>query len=91
MTISHRLQSLLETCKQMRANGHSIEVILLFLRQEGCSKMESIRAVMELQDMSLRDAKSTVHFSEAWKDTRQRDDRLHESLDSMTEKSEQEI
>jgi ribosomal protein L7/L12 len=68
----------------MLNNGHDIENVLLFLREKGCTKTESIKAVMDLQGTSLREAKSIIHFSRAWKDTRQKDDDFHKLLDSTS-------
>lgn len=58
----------------MVASGKDTEAILTFLRKIGCSKIDSIRLLIPLRDLSLAEAKQIVHFSETWKDTRQADE-----------------
>jgi len=78
-----QFQTLIEQCKSMLTDRHTTEDILLFLRSNNCSKIDSIRALILLKDISLREAKETVHFSETWKDTKDTDEKLHAGLEAI--------
>ncbi|WP_370943429.1 hypothetical protein AB5J62_30600 [Amycolatopsis sp. cg5] len=55
-----------------------IESKLAMLRANGFSQVDCIRALSE--GSTLAEAKQVVHFSEAWADTREASEQLHESL-----------
>jgi ribosomal protein L7/L12 len=67
-------------CRALRARGFSDEDLMVFLRAEGCSKIDSIAVLREVLDLKLGEAKAFVHLSEAWGDVRERDDAFHETL-----------
>lgn len=83
--MEERFQSLIEHCKNMLAHEETIEEVLLFLRRNECSKTDSIRALILVKDLSLTEAKKIVHFSEAWKDTREADEGFHARLEAAVE------
>lgn len=62
------------------AGGDRWEKILATLRSEGYSKVDSIRATVELLRLPLSEAKWVVHNSETWSDARDRDDAWQERL-----------
>ena len=53
---------------------------ILSLRAEGFSKVDCIRATVEILRLPLADAKRIVHESRAWADRRERDDQFHDTL-----------
>ena len=62
-----------------RASGLAYELVdwnavLTALRAEGFSKIDCIRATVEVRQVPLQVAKRLVHESEAWRDIRGRDD-----------------
>lgn len=70
-----------------RAQGLVFELVdwnavLAALRAEGFSKIDCVGATVEVRQIPLREAKRLVHESEAWSDTRERDDSL---LDEIVE------
>jgi ribosomal protein L7/L12 len=67
-------------CKGRRAHGASDEDLMAFLRAEGCSKIDTILVLREIQDLSLGKAKELVHLSRTWADVREKDDTFHEAL-----------
>jgi hypothetical protein len=73
----------LDACRRLEAGGSDVEGILLFLRRNGASKIESMRVLMELIGLSNELAKLVVHHSNTWRDTRCSDERLHEQFQSM--------
>ena len=83
--MAHDHATLLEKARQLVANGDDLESVLALFRQSGCSKIESIRALMDLKAIPLREAKQIVHLSRTWKDTLQADDRLHDELQTAAE------
>jgi hypothetical protein len=56
--------------------------ILASLRAEGFSKVDCIRATVEILRLPLVDAKRIVHESQAWADRRETDDQFHDVLDA---------
>lgn len=82
------MKTLLVQCKAMLSEGKTIEDVLAFLREEGCSRVDSIKAVMVLEDKTLSQAKETVHYSKTWEDTRESAEVFHDSLlDALEQKS----
>jgi len=49
------------------------------LRNRGAFQVESIKAVCQLADVPLGEAKKIVHFSEVWADMRSVSEELHDS------------
>ena len=66
--------------KKLKENGADLEKILTFLRNAGCSKIDSIVVLREALGTSLGDAKQLVHCSTTWRDARERDDAFHDRL-----------
>ena len=67
-----------------------MESFLRVLRSRGAWQIESIKAVRELADVSLQQAKETVHFSQTWADMRETSEALHESAFKALEIMQQE-
>jgi hypothetical protein len=67
-------------CRALRARGFSDEDLMIFLRAEGCSKIDSIVVLREVLNLNLAEGKALVHLSKAWGDVRERDDTFHEAL-----------
>jgi len=57
-----------------------LEGVILFLRRRGLSKIATIRALTELTNMSLKEAKTVVHNSSAWADVYLKDEEFLNSL-----------
>jgi ribosomal protein L7/L12 len=79
------MTSLLAQAEQLQRDGRDIDDILVFLRAQGCSKIDSIKLLMQLSNLTLAEAKERVHCSRAWDDTRAADEALHEALDEAIE------
>lgn len=72
-----------ETLKMFRDildRGDGMECALDLLRDHGFSKIDSIKAITEVTNYSLRQAKIMVHFSRSWNARRQADDEFHDDL-----------
>jgi ribosomal protein L7/L12 len=61
-------------------DGARWDTVLAPLRREGFSKVDSIKATVEVLRLPLADAKRLVHDSEAWPDVREHHDEWHNSL-----------
>ena len=61
-------------------DGARWDSILTTLRAEGFTKVDCIKATVELLRLPLADAKRVVHDSQTWADVRGRDDEWHDSL-----------
>jgi ribosomal protein L7/L12 len=57
-----------------------MESALRYMRGEGLSQIECVKAVKALTGGNLREAKEIVHFSETWSDMRPHQERLHKDL-----------
>ena len=87
--MTNKVESLLDSSREMLKDGKDIQAILTFARQSGCSKTDAMRLLILLRDMSLAEAKQIVHFSEAWKDTKQQDEEFHDQMQSVVEDQEE--
>lgn len=72
--------AVLEHCRRLLDSGADIESVLRALRDHGYSKAQSIKALVDLNRAGLAEAKVFVHQSDAWKDTRERDEAFQKSL-----------
>ena len=61
-------------------DGARWDAILATLRAEGFTKVDCIKATVELLRLPLADAKRVVHDSQTWADARGRDDEWHDGL-----------
>jgi ribosomal protein L7/L12 len=61
-------------------DGARWDAILATLRAEGFTKVDCIKATVELLRLPLADAKRVVHDSRTWADVRGRDDEWHDTL-----------
>jgi hypothetical protein len=71
-----------ERATEMWDGGARWDEILRTLRGEGFSKIDCIRATVEILRLPLADAKRIVHESQAWADRQESDDRFHEVLET---------
>jgi hypothetical protein len=69
-----------ERASAMWDDGSRWDAILENLRAEGFSKIDCIRATVEVLRLPLADAKRLVHESRAWADRREQDDQWHDAL-----------
>lgn len=69
-----------ERASVMWDDGARWDAILETLRNEGFSKIDCIRATVEILRLPLVDAKRLVHESRAWADRRESDDQWHDEL-----------
>jgi hypothetical protein len=66
--------------RELRAAGRSRDEVLGFLRTSGASKIDSIRVLVELEQMTLGAAKQVVDSSPVWEDLKTRDSEVREDL-----------
>lgn len=62
------------------AHGDRWDEILATLRAEGYSKVDSIKATVELLRLPLAEAKRVVHDSTTWSDAKARDEPWQDRL-----------
>lgn len=74
------MSQVVDRASSLWASGERWEAILSALRAEGFSKVESIRATVELLRIPLAEAKRIVHNSDTWSDVHERDDQWHDRL-----------
>lgn len=58
----------------------SVERILSSLRESGFSKTQSMKTLVDIQGISLKEAKALVHSSKTWSDVYERDEDFQEML-----------
>ncbi len=62
--------------------GDPMDGILEHLRSQGASKIDTIVVLRCSTAMGLEEAKRIVHFSSAWKDAKERDERMWDELEA---------
>lgn len=72
--------TVLGECRKLYATSKDIEVVLSYLRNKGFFKIDAIKAIIDLLQVPLTEAKRTVHFSKTWADTKEPDEQFHEAL-----------
>ena len=77
-------------CRQMLQDGKTMEDVLNYLRKETNSKGACVAILINGLHIPYSDAKRLVHFSEAWKDMKDRDEKFHEDLFSALEEIDKE-
>src|SRR5690606_17069919 len=73
-------RDVVERARVRLQTGDDLEAVLVDMRASGMSEISCIKAVRDLFDVELGDAKAMVHFSEAFADRREANEELHESL-----------
>ena len=63
--------------------GASLDAALGELRTSGASIMESIVTVRSVRGCDLKEAKRLVHFSPAWADVREQNEKFHEEIERL--------
>lgn len=71
-------QAVLEDARKLMVAGADVELILLFLRDRGFDKIDSINTVRALMGKSMPEAKELIDRSEAWSDHFYSDQDLHD-------------
>ena len=66
--------------RDLLGSGLSSELALSEMRSRGATPIETIRAIVEVQGLSLEDAKNTFASSQAWHNEVKRADELHQEL-----------
>jgi hypothetical protein len=66
---------------RLMREGLSRDEILIRLRSEGYSIIDSIRGLVEGSGMSLGAAKEAVHLDPAWADQREQNEAFHEMVE----------
>ena len=76
-------ESLAEPTRALLNSGDGVQRVISFLREQGESKAGSIRMLVAVGRLSLREAKSLVHYSDTWRDHHDADEALHEALEEV--------
>ncbi|HEY5569055.1 MAG TPA: hypothetical protein VJA26_11180 [Gammaproteobacteria bacterium] len=71
----------LRECRDKLARGAMVEDVIRALRDGGFSKVHSIKALVDLGQANMNEAKHIVHNSPTWADVRERDEAFHRKLD----------
>lgn len=74
-------ENLLRECRKKLDYGAALEEVIRILRDGGFSKVHSIKALVDLGQANMSDAKKIVHDSPTWADVRERDEAFHRRLD----------
>ena len=74
--------NILSRGKQLWHESQDHEAVLHFLRDQGVSKLESIKAVRSICQVSLGEAKRIVTLSPQWSGSNESTSALHDEIDS---------
>lgn len=76
-----------DSAVQIWAETNDYDAVLRHLRDKGCSKLDSIKALREYCGLSLGEANRKATMSEVWADTLEESSRLHDAFfEGATEK-----
>lgn len=64
--------------ERLAAAGADRETILVFLREKGFGKIDSIKTIRPLFNLSMKEAKELIDYSAAWSDRFESDMKLRE-------------
>lgn len=73
-------EEVLKECRDKLARGEHLEDVIRILRDGGFSKVHSIKALVDLGQGNMNEAKHIVHYSQTWADVRERDEEFHREL-----------
>jgi hypothetical protein len=66
-------QEVIDDARRLAGGGASVEMILMFLRERGANKIDSLKVIRALYGKTMPEAKEIVDHSSAWSDLFQRD------------------
>jgi hypothetical protein len=72
-------QEIIDDAHRLAGGGASVEMILVFLRERGAGKIDSIKVIRALYGKTMPEAKEIVDYSSAWSDRFQRDMEFRET------------
>lgn len=84
-SVARRREQWIRFARKNRMAGRDWPVILMSLRQQGATIIDSIVVVRAVDGCSLGEAKDLVHTSDAWADMRPYHDRLHAEFEAALE------
>ena len=70
----------IQICNDMIAAGADLESVLHVLRHAGYSKVQSMKALVDLDQATLAEAKTIVHNSAVWRDAREQDEAFQDLI-----------
>ena len=70
-------ESVVEDAKRLITAGANAEMILLFFREKGFDKIDSIRSLRIFYGMTMSEAKTFIDNSQTWSDRFYSDQALH--------------
>ena len=73
----------------MKQDAASEADIILFLRESGVSKIQSIHALTRIFDIAVAESKEKIHYSEVWADRRGADEKFHEEIFEYVENTKE--
>ncbi|HET8669751.1 MAG TPA: hypothetical protein VFM05_03720 [Candidatus Saccharimonadales bacterium] len=82
------LESMMKECQKRASRGASSEDLILYLRREGITIVESMKVLKEIYKLSLGEAKELVTAHPAWADEVRSANILHEELENALQKED---
>ena len=70
----------MDECRKLLAKGTGAEQVIAILRERGFSKVHSIKALVDLGQADMNEAKGIVHNSPTWADVREWDEEFQRRL-----------
>jgi hypothetical protein len=71
--------------RRLLADGNTLDQSLAALRAKGAGIIACIAAVRKFRGCDLGEAKQIVHFSSAWADVREQNEKFHAELEAGLE------
>lgn len=79
--MEHNFEKLVQMCQEMAREGLGTEEVIIYLRQQRVTIIESIKVLMRIYGFSINDAKHLLSVHPAWKDVVVAAAPLHEELE----------
>lgn len=72
----------IEQAKHRMRGGETLDDMLVWLRAQGASRVDSIVVLNGAAGMRLKEAKHMIHFSAAWADMKEQQERFWDELEA---------
>lgn len=82
------LESVMEECQRRVSVGARPDELIVYLRREGITIIETMKVLKEIYKLSLGEAKELVTAHPAWADEVRTADTLHEELEKALQKED---
>lgn len=74
------LEEIEAICKEKFNSNSDQKEVMNYLRTIGCSKAQSVYLIRRIFLLTAREAKTLVHYSPVWEDTKEKSEKFEENI-----------